>query len=151
MGHYCRMCGRIKPNEAYSRSGHRTHICKECHALPTQERVRLAVLDEIAGFLSQSNISTKNLKRLTSLSQWNDSEVGNLASLVLAIGRTHPRRRRRIPRIRAENPELWQKILRSGLVECWDDLAIVAGYSGSEGDEECEEGVDGAEDDFFFL
>ncbi|SFG78874.1 hypothetical protein SAMN02982927_02769 [Sporolactobacillus nakayamae] len=30
MGHYCRICGRTRPNEKFSGKGHRKHICKEC-------------------------------------------------------------------------------------------------------------------------
>lgn len=29
-GHYCSMCGRSRPNEAFSGRGHRDHICREC-------------------------------------------------------------------------------------------------------------------------
>lgn len=30
MGHYCRICGRTRPNEKFSGKGHRNHICKDC-------------------------------------------------------------------------------------------------------------------------
>ncbi|WP_226036792.1 hypothetical protein [Aquibacillus saliphilus] len=29
-GHYCRQCGRTRPNEKFSGKGHRQHICKDC-------------------------------------------------------------------------------------------------------------------------
>ena len=29
-GHYCRICGRRRPNEKFSGKGHATHICKDC-------------------------------------------------------------------------------------------------------------------------
>ena len=29
-GHYCRICGRNRPNEKFSGNGHRIHICKDC-------------------------------------------------------------------------------------------------------------------------
>ncbi|MEA4901536.1 hypothetical protein [Desulfitobacterium sp.] len=30
MGHYCRICGRIRANEKFSGKGHKNHICKDC-------------------------------------------------------------------------------------------------------------------------
>lgn len=30
-GHYCRECGRMRPNEKFSGKGHRKHICKDCN------------------------------------------------------------------------------------------------------------------------
>ena len=29
-GHYCKVCGCIKPNEDFSGKGHATHICRTC-------------------------------------------------------------------------------------------------------------------------
>lgn len=29
-GHYCKICGRNRPNEKFSGKGHRQHICKDC-------------------------------------------------------------------------------------------------------------------------
>ena len=30
MGHYCRICGRIRTNEKFSGKGHKNHVCKDC-------------------------------------------------------------------------------------------------------------------------
>ena len=30
MGHFCRICGRTRPNEKFSGKGHKKHICKNC-------------------------------------------------------------------------------------------------------------------------
>jgi uncharacterized membrane protein len=38
MGHYCRICGRERPNEQFSGKGHRIHVCKRCKAMPKSER-----------------------------------------------------------------------------------------------------------------
>ncbi|MFR3215919.1 MAG: hypothetical protein ACLTWE_10680 [Dysgonomonas mossii] len=38
-GHYCRICGASKPNEAFSGKGHTKHICKECSSLPQKGKV----------------------------------------------------------------------------------------------------------------
>jgi hypothetical protein len=37
-GHFCWMCGRVRPNEKFSGSGHRDHVCKECAARQRRER-----------------------------------------------------------------------------------------------------------------
>ena len=36
-GHYCRICGRSRPNEKFSGKGHRNHVCKECARKPKIE------------------------------------------------------------------------------------------------------------------
>jgi hypothetical protein len=28
MGHYCRLCGRVRANERFGGRGHRDHVCK---------------------------------------------------------------------------------------------------------------------------
>jgi hypothetical protein len=37
-GHFCWVCGEHKANEKFSGRGHATHMCKQCHALPVEER-----------------------------------------------------------------------------------------------------------------
>lgn len=39
-GHYCKVCGKYKPNEQFSGKGHKQHICKKCMQLPVEERKR---------------------------------------------------------------------------------------------------------------
>ncbi len=42
-GHYCRVCGRVRPNESFTGTGHRRHICKDCQReLRRQRRERQA-------------------------------------------------------------------------------------------------------------
>lgn len=36
MGHYCWMCGRVRPNEKFSGSGHQRHLCRECAKRPRE-------------------------------------------------------------------------------------------------------------------
>ncbi|MCO5298303.1 MAG: hypothetical protein M9921_15755 [Fimbriimonadaceae bacterium] len=36
-GHYCWVCGRVRPNEKFSGAGHRDHICKECVSMRRRE------------------------------------------------------------------------------------------------------------------
>lgn len=40
-GHYCRICGSTKPNEAFSDKEHAKHICKECSSLPQERKNEL--------------------------------------------------------------------------------------------------------------
>ena len=39
-GHYCWMCGRMRPNEAFSGKGHSQHLCKQCVRSRRAERKR---------------------------------------------------------------------------------------------------------------
>ena len=74
MGHYCRICGRQRPNEQFSGKGHRIHVCKRCQAKPKSERRTIENMDEITGFMRQSHISEKNVVRLEQM-----VEVGECA------------------------------------------------------------------------
>jgi hypothetical protein len=54
MGHFCRICGRSRPNENFSGRRHRDHVCKDCQRMPREQRDRIERLDELHGFLHQS-------------------------------------------------------------------------------------------------
>ena len=64
MGHYCRICGRERPNEQFSGKGHKIHVCKRCKARPKSERQAIEDKDDIFAFLEQSHISEKNVAHL---------------------------------------------------------------------------------------
>lgn len=38
MGHYCKICGRVRANEKFSGIGHKNHICKDCTRKPVKKR-----------------------------------------------------------------------------------------------------------------
>jgi len=38
MGHYCKICGRQRPNEKFSGKGHHIHVCKDCMQLPKEKK-----------------------------------------------------------------------------------------------------------------
>jgi len=59
--------------------------------LPSEKRRQIEELDEITGFLTQSNISEKNLKRLALLVESADEEVAQLAKVVREIAEIRPR------------------------------------------------------------
>lgn len=106
MGHFCRTCDRVRTNEKFSGKGHRTQVCKDCSRHPNEERSRRELEVEIAGFLQQSNISRKNLTRLSTLATSQKPEIAELAEVVLEIGRIKPHGRRRLSFL-ARNHHEW--------------------------------------------
>ena len=116
MGHYCRICGRDRPNEKFSGKGHRVHVCKDCSRLPKEERHQGEVKDEIAGFLHQSNISEKNLSRLTALATSEKPEIAELAKVVLEIGKVKPHKRKRLSFLARNHHDLILKLEETGLI-----------------------------------
>lgn len=48
-GNYCKICGRILPNEKFSGKGHADHICKECAKLPVEKRNEMVTVNRIMG------------------------------------------------------------------------------------------------------
>ena len=96
MGHWCRICCKQKPNEKFSGKGHKNHICKLCSKRPTEEIEKIDQTEEIIGFVSQTNISANNIKRLNVLVKSNDTEVANLASIVLEVAKVKPTKKRRL-------------------------------------------------------
>ena len=110
MPHYCRICDRGRPNEKFTGRGHRDHICKDCQRLPRSEREQIERMDELSGFLEQSNISAKNIARLEILIHHNDHEVKRLAALVLDIARMKPHKRRRWKFLTQNHPVLFARL-----------------------------------------
>jgi hypothetical protein len=106
MGHYCRICGRMRASEKFSGRGHRAHICKDCQRLPLEERDRILCGDELYGFLDQSHISQKNIERLGILTRHADPDVRRLAVLVLEVARVKPHKRRRLKFLAQNYPSL---------------------------------------------
>jgi hypothetical protein len=79
MGHYCRICGRERPNEQFSGKGHKIHVCKRCQAKPKTERRAIEDQDDIFGFLKQSHISQKNVIHLGQMAKSDSPQVASLA------------------------------------------------------------------------
>jgi len=122
MGHYCRICGRSRPNEQFTGRGHRIHVCKKCQRLPREQRDRIERLDELHGFLHQSGISAKNIARLEALTCHSDPEVAELAALILEIARVLPRKRRRWLKLAQCDRLLFDRTVASFGVEFFEDL-----------------------------
>ena len=129
MGHFCRICGRTRPNEKFSGKGHKNHICKLCAKRPKTEQDEILHREEIFGFLMQSNISKKNLKRLNELSLSENMEIAKLASLVHEVGRVKPHKRRRLKFLKEKHKELLGQLAATGLI---DDFDLLSDYRGDQ-------------------
>jgi hypothetical protein len=126
MGHYCRICGRSRPNERFNGRGHRIHVCKKCQRKPNNERDRIEQLDELHGFLHQSVISAKNIARLKTLSGHEDREVAAHAALILEIARAPPDKRNRWLKLARRHRPLFEQAVEFFGVEFFEDL--LGGY-----------------------
>lgn len=59
-GHYCKICGRVLPNEKFSGKGHANHICKECAKLPVEKRNEMIAVNRIMGLPFRLKKEQKN-------------------------------------------------------------------------------------------
>jgi hypothetical protein len=116
MGHYCRICGRNKPNEKFSGRGHKNHICKECSRKPKSEIDEIDLLAEISGFLRQSNISKINIKRLSDLTKFEKANIVEMAEIVIEVAKVKPHKRRRLRFLAKERRDLFEKLKMTGLI-----------------------------------
>ena len=116
MGHWCRICGRTRPNEKFSGKGHKNHICKECSRKPKEEIDEIEQTEEIFNYLKQSNISKKNISRLQKLSCSQNKEISEYASIVLEVALIKPHKRRRIKLLEKEHRPLLAKLKDTGLI-----------------------------------
>jgi hypothetical protein len=115
-GHYCRICGCRKPNEAFSGHGHHSHVCKACSKTPKSELKPIEQKDEIFNFLKQSHISQKNVSRLEQLLSSEDEEVLVLAGIVLEVAKVTPYKKRRLKVLARERRDLLEQLDETGLI-----------------------------------
>ena len=120
----CKICGRDRPNEAFGGKGQRRFICNRCRRLPKEQRNRTQWLDEVYGFLEQSNISAKNIERLRLLEKCDIDDVMRLAAFVRQVAEAQPRKKKRWPWLRENGPELFEKAVRLGLCDDWEDACL---------------------------
>jgi hypothetical protein len=116
MGHWCRICGTIKPNDKFSGKGHNYHICKQCAAKPKEEIDEIDHKEEIFGFLKQSHISAKNIGRLQKLAASENGEVTKLASIVLEVAKVRPYKKGRLKVLARERRDLLEQLEETGLI-----------------------------------
>jgi len=115
-GHYCRICGAIKPNERFSGKGRRNHICKECSRKPKVEINEIDMEREIFGYLKQSHISDNNVKRLKMLVNSESENIAKLANIVLEVANVKPYKKRRLKVLARERRDLLEKLEETGLI-----------------------------------
>jgi len=122
MGHYCRICGRERPNERFSGKGHRIHVCKHCQRLPKTQRRAIEDRDDIFGFMQQSHVSKKNVARLEQLAKSEEPRVACLAAIVLEVARVTPYKRRRLKILARSHRDLLRQLEETGLIfaHTWD-------------------------------
>jgi len=115
-GHYCRICGRIRPNEKFSGKGHRNHICKECARKPKTQIDEIEQKEKIFRYLQQSHISKKNVTRLSMLAGSENQKIAELAGIVLEVARVKPHKKRRLKVLSRERRDLLDKLDETGLI-----------------------------------
>ena len=115
-GHYCRICGSLRPNEAFSGKGRQTHVCKKCASLPKSEREEIECKDEIFNYLRQSHISDKNVSRLRKLAVSPNENIAEIAEIVLEVAEFRPYKRKRLQEIARKRRDLLQKLEETGLI-----------------------------------
>lgn len=120
MGHFCRICGRVRANEQFSGNGHKIHVCKRCQLLPKSKRQAIEAENDILGFMHQSHISNKNLARLEQLAKSEEPRVARLAAIVLEVARVTPYKRKRLKILARKHRDLLRKLGDAGLVDTYD-------------------------------
>jgi hypothetical protein len=115
-GHYCRICGSRKPNEAFSGKGHRTHVCKACSRMSQEEREAIEHEEEIFGYLRQSHISDKNVSRLRHLTESSSAKIAELATVALEVAEVTPYKKKRLKVLARERRDLLHKLDDTGLI-----------------------------------
>ncbi len=116
LGRSCKICGRYQANEKFSGKGHKVHICKVCKKLPKEKLTRILQINEITGFLDQSHISPKNMKRLRELSLIENCDVAERAQLVMEVAEFHPHKKRRLKMLSQKRSRLLYKLKEKGLI-----------------------------------
>jgi len=116
MGHYCRICGRERPNEQFSGKGHKIHVCNRCNAKPKRERRAIEDTDSIFGFMQQSHISEKNVARLKTMTKSENARVASLAAVVLKVAEVKPYKTRRLKFLAKKHPEILRDLEKVGLI-----------------------------------
>jgi len=115
-GHYCRICGSLKPNEAFSGKGHQIHVCKKCARLPKEKREEIECKDEIFNYLRQSYISDKNVSRLRKLAILPNEQIAELAGIVLEVAEIKPYKKRRLKELAMKRRDLLHKLEETALI-----------------------------------
>jgi len=71
---------------------------------------------EIFGYLKQSHISNKNVKRLELLVKSESENIAKLADIVLEVANVKPYKKRRLKVLARERRDLLKKLEETGLI-----------------------------------
>ena len=91
--------------------------------MPKVKRDSIQWKDEIFNFLTQSNISKKNIKRLKFLLESEDTEVVELTEIVYQVACIKPHKKRRLKFLAKNNRELLNRLEETGRL---DQMRIIA-------------------------
>jgi hypothetical protein len=75
LGHFCIVCGRIRPNEEFSGKGHAAHICKTCAKKPEAKREEAIALKRISRVYRYGDFSRNNQRMLENYSHSPDELI----------------------------------------------------------------------------
>ena len=84
--------------------------------MPKEDREAIEQEEEIFGFLKQSHISAKNIRRLRTLAASNNPWIAELASIVIEVAKVKPHKRRRLKVLARERRDLLAELERTGLI-----------------------------------
>jgi len=59
-GHYCKVCGHIRPNEKFSGKGHKNHICKICSKIPVSQQAEKTIINNLYRLYKYPDLSRNN-------------------------------------------------------------------------------------------
>ena len=90
-GHYCKICGERKANEAFSGKGHANHVCKQCSSLPQERKNELQILNRLASAAMKYPRKKQDWELLEKYAKSNKyPEAREFAQSVLEMNRSQP-------------------------------------------------------------
>lgn len=120
MGHYCKICGRERPNEQFSGKGHRAHVCKQCKRMPKEQRRVIEAEEEIFGFMAQTHISNRNVSRLQTLSASPIRRISELATPMLEVVNSSPRKKKK----KGRGSSVLTNSIRDEIISRWHNAGV---------------------------
>lgn len=85
--------------------------------LPKAVRAVIEQEEEIAGFLQQSHISERNLRRLRTLAAADHPRIAEWAALVIEVAQVKPYKKRRLEVLARDRRDLLGALVRVGLID----------------------------------
>lgn len=104
--------------------------------MPKEVREKIELEAELLGFLKQSRISAKNIKRLRELTGHADSSIGKSAELLIRVAKIAEGKRKRWRRVGQADRELLRACTEAGLIPCRSEWVPEAEYRGLYQEEE---------------